>query len=98
MLSLFINIALFQSVFNRVYEDVSYYIQSFLYASITIQHEDPLFVCIHEFLSEKVAELPRLRVAVARAHWESEDNDAGAEAGERPTVSLSPRKWLFQYI
>lgn len=48
-------------------------------------------MCVHEFLSEKTAELPRLRVAVARAHWESEDDDAGAEAGERPSVALSPR-------
>ncbi|KAJ2958551.1 hypothetical protein NQZ79_g5858 [Umbelopsis isabellina] len=90
--------SLFQTAFNRIYEDASYFIQSFLYASIRIEHGDPLFVCVHEFLSEKTAELPRLRVAVARAHWESEDDDAGAEAGERPSVALSPPLGSVNFI
>ncbi|KAM3579980.1 hypothetical protein VKS41_007697 [Umbelopsis sp. WA50703] len=90
--------SLFQTAFNRAYEDIVFFIQSFFYASILIEHGDPIFVCVDEFLSEKTGEFPRLRVAMARAHWESEDDDAGAEAGERPTVILRPPLGTINYI
>lgn len=70
------------------------YIQDFFYATIIIEHGDPIFGCVSEYLAEKTSQLPTLRVAVARAQWGNDDDDGDNDNNaQRPRVSLGPREF-----
>lgn len=85
--------ATFYEVFQTFYQVASVYIQDFFYATILIEHGDPIFGCVSEFLAEKTSQLPSMRVAVARAQWGNDDDDGDEDNNaQRPRVSLGPRE------
>ncbi|CAO3667134.1 unnamed protein product [Umbelopsis ramanniana] len=78
-------------VYQAMYQAAWNWLFTLFYATIMIEHGDPIFGCVSEFLSEKTSQLPRLSEAVARAQWEGDESDDENIANpQRPSVVLGP--------
>ena len=80
-------------LYQVLYQAAWNWLFTLFYATIMIEHGDPIFGCVSEFLSEKTSQLPRLSEAVARAQWEGDESDDQNIANpQRPSVVLGPRE------